>query len=94
MNFWRILLPVGLLLAPFIARGGGDEVVVIYNSQLPESKAVAEHYAAARAVIFAQMVDTTVRAQSSGHAIPWDFVRRMGSQERPYRLERPRARAQ
>jgi uncharacterized protein (TIGR03790 family) len=50
MNFWRILLPVGLLLAPFIARGGGDEVVVIYNSQLPESKAVAEHYAAARAV--------------------------------------------
>ena len=37
MNFWRILLPVGLLLAPFIARGGGDEVVVIYKSQLPES---------------------------------------------------------
>ncbi len=51
MNFWRILLPVGLLLlAPIFARAGGDEVVVIYNSQLPESKAVAEHYAAARSV--------------------------------------------
>ena len=29
---------------------GGDEVVVVYNSQLPASKAVAEHYAAARQV--------------------------------------------
>ena len=29
---------------------GGDEVVVLYNSRVPESKAVAEHYAAARHV--------------------------------------------
>jgi len=51
MNLLRILLPAGLLLfAPIFARGGGEEVVVIYNSDLPESKAVAEHYAAARAV--------------------------------------------
>ena len=28
----------------------GDDVVVLYNSRLPESKAVAEHYAAARQV--------------------------------------------
>ena len=39
-----------LLLAPLFARAGGDEVVVIYNSWLPASKAVAEHYAAARHV--------------------------------------------
>lgn len=32
------------------ARAGGDEVVVVYNSRMPESKAVASHYAAARHV--------------------------------------------
>ena len=37
-------------LLPLLARAGGDEVVLVYNSRLPESKAVAEHYAAARAV--------------------------------------------
>ena len=37
-------------LAPFLARAGGGEVVVIYNSRLPESKAVAEHYALLRQV--------------------------------------------
>ena len=46
-----MLLPVGLLaLTPLFARGGGEEVVVIYNSEMPESKAVAEHYAALRQV--------------------------------------------
>ena len=37
-------------LAPFLARAGGNEVVVIYNSRLPESKAVAEYYARVRQV--------------------------------------------
>ena len=37
-------------LAPLWVRAGGDEVVVIYNSRLPESKAVAEYYAHARQV--------------------------------------------
>jgi uncharacterized protein (TIGR03790 family) len=39
-----------LLLTPLLAGAGGEEVVVVYNSRLPESKMVAEHYAAARAV--------------------------------------------
>ena len=39
-----------LLLAPVLVRAGGDEVVVIYNSRVPASKLVAEHYAAARQV--------------------------------------------
>lgn len=39
-----------LLLAPLAARAGGNEVVVVYNSRMPESKAVAAHYAAARHV--------------------------------------------
>src|SRR6516162_6386087 len=32
------------------AANTGDEVVVVYNSRLPESKDVAEHYAAMRHV--------------------------------------------
>lgn len=38
------------LLVPLAVRAGGDEVVVIYNSRVPASKTVAEHYAAARHV--------------------------------------------
>jgi uncharacterized protein (TIGR03790 family) len=37
-------------LAPIWVRAGGDEVVVIYNTRVPESKAVAEHYAQVRQV--------------------------------------------
>ena len=37
-------------LSPLLVRAGGDEVVLIYNSRVPESKAVAEHYAALRLV--------------------------------------------
>jgi len=46
-------LPFALLsftLAPFLVRAGGDEVVVVYNTRVPESKAVAEHYAKMRQV--------------------------------------------
>ena len=38
------------VLSPWLARAGGEEVVVVYNSRLPESKTVAEHYAAVRHV--------------------------------------------
>jgi len=37
-------------LAPLLVRANGDEVVVIYNSRVPESRAVAEHYAQLRQV--------------------------------------------
>lgn len=49
------LAVLGCLLAPLPARAGGDEVVLVYNSRVPESKAVAEHYAAARQVPAQQM---------------------------------------
>ena len=47
---WRWFVFFLLAILPLSARAGGDEVVVIYNSQMPGSKAVAEHYAAARQV--------------------------------------------
>ena len=49
----NFLLQFALLVfafAPLWARAGGNEVVVVYNSRLPDSKAVAEYYARARQV--------------------------------------------
>ena len=48
--FWMRLGLLLLVFAPVMVHAGGDEVVVIYNSRMPESKGVAEHYAAARQV--------------------------------------------
>ena len=48
-NLIRLAIVV-LTLAPLVLRAGGDEVVLIYNSHVPESKAVAEHYAQLRQV--------------------------------------------
>jgi uncharacterized protein (TIGR03790 family) len=45
---WLAMLS-GLML-PGVARAGGSEVVVVYNSAVPESKTVAEYYASARQV--------------------------------------------
>ena len=51
MNYFGTRTILCLLAAlPLLARAGGDEVVVIYNSRVPESKAVAEHYAQMRQV--------------------------------------------
>jgi len=38
------------LFAPLAAQAGGDEVVIVYNSRVPASRAVADYYAAARQV--------------------------------------------
>ncbi len=43
-------------LVPVEARADGDEVVVIYNSRVPESKSVAEHYADRRQVPKSQVL--------------------------------------
>ena len=37
-------------MAGLRARGAGDEVVVVYNTRVPESKSIAEHYASLREV--------------------------------------------
>ncbi len=50
----RLMLLV-LVTAPLFARAGGDEVVVIYNTNLTASKLVAEHYARMRQVPEAQI---------------------------------------
>jgi uncharacterized protein (TIGR03790 family) len=53
MKTFRLALCLALLAgsSPWpLQAGGGEEVVVIYNPLMPGSKAVAEHYAAARGV--------------------------------------------
>ena len=42
-------------LTPLLVRAGGDEVVVVYNKTVPESKSVAQHYAKLRQVPDAQV---------------------------------------
>jgi uncharacterized protein (TIGR03790 family) len=54
------LLLLLLALAPRLAHAGGDEVVVVYNSRMPESKAVAEHYAEVRQVPIRQVFGLTL----------------------------------
>ena len=49
IKMMRLVFLAGLL-APLLVRAGGDEVAVLYNSRVPESKQVAEHYAALRSV--------------------------------------------
>ena len=52
MRYFRIRLAsfVGWRWRRCWLRAGGDEVVVVYNSRVPESKAVAEYYAQVRQV--------------------------------------------
>ncbi|HEY4952783.1 MAG TPA: TIGR03790 family protein [Verrucomicrobiae bacterium] len=47
MKFFAILI---FAFAPVLVHAGGDEVLLIYNTRVPESKAVAEHYAQVRDV--------------------------------------------
>lgn len=44
-----------ILLLPLLAQAGGDEVAIVYNSNFPDSKIVAEHYAFMRHVPASQI---------------------------------------
>lgn len=62
-----LVLVLVLALAPVFARAGGDEVVVVYNSRLPESRMVAKHYAEVRHVPDGQVfgLDMTTNEEMS-----------------------------
>lgn len=69
-----------LCLLPLLARAGGDEVVVVYNSQMPGSKSVADHYAVMRHVPANQVF---------GLALPTDEV--MSREDFASELQKPLA---
>jgi uncharacterized protein (TIGR03790 family) len=47
---WTWLAAMVFTLAPLFVRAGGDEVVMVYNTRMPESKAIAEYYVKMRHV--------------------------------------------
>ena len=58
--FWARFTVFVFALAPLFVRAGGDEVVVVYNKHMPESKAVAEYYAKMRHVPARQIYGFTL----------------------------------
>lgn len=52
--FWAVVL--GCILARAVAAESGESVVVLYNSKMPESKALAEYYAEKRAIPALQVI--------------------------------------
>jgi uncharacterized protein (TIGR03790 family) len=59
-NTWIWLVTGLVALAPLWVFAGGDEVVVIYNTKVPESKKIAEHYAKLRHVPARQLYGFTL----------------------------------
>jgi uncharacterized protein (TIGR03790 family) len=53
--FWVRFTVFVFALAPWLVHAGGDEVVVVYNTRMPGSKLVADHYAQMRRVPEAQI---------------------------------------
>lgn len=61
-----LLVFVGLVRASAVyAAGGGDEVIVIYNKRVPESKQIADYYAQRRAVPSNQVLGLDLPADES-----------------------------
>lgn len=68
MNRNLIIFALGILLfngLTIVGQAGGDEVVVIYNSKLPESKALADFYARKREVPPAQILGFALSDQEA-----------------------------
>lgn len=63
VKLWPFLLLIAL--APFLARAGGGEVVVVYNKNMPGSRDVADYYAKMRQV---------PRSQVYGFSMPTNEV--------------------
>lgn len=68
MNRYLILIALGILLIDCLTvdgQAGGEEVVVIYNSKLPESKALADFYARKRDVPPSQILGFALSDQEA-----------------------------
>tara|TARA_Y100001934_G_scaffold138195_1_gene166760 strand:- start:4244 stop:5653 length:1410 start_codon:yes stop_codon:yes gene_type:complete len=62
----NLIVALGLLLLPSTVLGRGESVAVVYNSKLPASKAVADHYAKLRNVPAKNLIGLPL---SDGHTI-------------------------
>ncbi len=70
---------------PALARAGGDEVVVVYNKRAPQSRSVAEYYAAARHVPerqiygFSMTTNEVMSRYEFINILQWPLARRLES---------------
>ena len=86
MRFFSIRLAImSAVLAPLLAWAGGDEVVVVYNKRMPESRSVAEYYAQARQVPekqiygFAMTTNEVMSREEFRDTLQLPLVRRLDS---------------
>ena len=84
---WLIKLLLGWVwIGSWVAEAAGNEVLVIYNAQMPASEAVARHYAQRRSVPDSQLLG--LRLSDSGTISRADYVSGIQEPVRKYLIEK------
>ena len=84
---WLIKLLLGWVwIGSWVAEAAGNEVLVIYNAQMPASEAVARHYAQRRSVPDSQLLG--LRLSESGTISRADYVSGIQEPVRKYLIEK------
>ena len=84
---WLIKLLLGWVwIGSWVAEAAGNEVLVIYNAQMPASEAVARHYAQRRSVPDSQILG--LRLSDSGTISRADYVSGIQEPVRKYLVEK------
>ena len=84
---WLIKLLLGWVwIGSWVAEAAGNEVLVIYNAQMPASEAVARHYAQRRSVPDSQLLG--LRLSDSGTISRADYVSGIQEPVRKYLVEK------
>ena len=84
---WLLKLLLGWVwISSWVAEAAGNEVLVIYNAQMPASEAVARHYAQRRSVPDSQLLG--LRLSDSGTISRADYVSGIQEPVRKYLVEK------
>jgi uncharacterized protein (TIGR03790 family) len=84
---WLLKLLLGWVwISSWVAEAAGNEVLVIYNAQMPASEAVARHYAQRRSVPDSQLLG--LRLPDSGTISRADYVSGIQEPVRKYLVEK------
>ena len=84
---WLLKLLLGWVwISSWVAEAAGNEVLVIYNAQMPASEAVARHYAQRRSVPDSQLLG--LRLSDSGTISRADYVSGIQEPVRKYLIEK------
>ena len=84
---WLLKLLLGWVwIGSWVAEAAGNEVLVIYNAQMPDSEAVARHYARRRSVPDSQLLG--LRLPDSGTISRADYISGIQEPVRKYLVEK------